>query len=66
MPLGNLADDQGAGLQQQVIATGIDMAIEPGARTASAPVGIVAIFAGTEAEGPQIVGPNAAWARRRR
>lgn len=57
MPLGDLTDDQGAGLQQQVIATGIDMAIEPGARTAPAPVGIVTIFAGIETEDPQILGP---------
>lgn len=33
------------------------MAIEPGARTAPVSVGIVAIFAGIEAEGPQIIGP---------
>jgi hypothetical protein len=57
MPLGDLADDQGTGLQQQVIATGIDMAMEPGARTGPAPVGIVAIFASIAAEGPQILGP---------
>lgn len=57
MPLGDLADDQGAGLQQQVIATGVYVAIEPGAPTAPAPVGIVAIFTGIEAESPRILGP---------